>query len=180
MINGRVPSVLNQNNTLIVSKINDSTFKISKGIVYVGGYCIFFEGETLRTDSLSFPFRIGIEIEGLPDRQTNIKTYGLTKTGSTVLTLDTPTNFKQAPTPVGFSNLKAIAVAYNFDNRKVTNAFKSLAIVEQVSESIITTQHSYGPLTFIPTETSSYKEDYVLFTSNGIINYEFKNKLVLV
>jgi hypothetical protein len=183
MIKGRAPSVINQNNTLIVSKINDSTFEISKGIIYVGGHSIFFEGETLRTDSLSFPFRIGIEIEGLPDGQTDVKTYNIAKAGSALKPADIPTYFKQAPTPDGFSSLKAVPVGYNFDNRKVKNAFKSLAIVEQVLESIITTQHSYGPLSFEPIEISSYKEDFIAFTSPGgyanVSYYTIPDKLFL-
>ena len=163
MIKGNFPSIIVKSNTLIVSRIGESKFNISEGIIYLGGHSIFFETQTIDTDSISFPFRIGIEIEGLPTSTYQVKTYNITQAGKTLEPADVPSFYKEAPIPDNFSNSKVIPIAYNFDNRQVKNPFKSLATVEQYKSSIIINQHSYGPLRFKPFQHYTYKDDYIFF-----------------
>jgi hypothetical protein len=172
MIKGKAPSIFNNRDNLIVSKVNDETFSISKGIVYVGGNIVFFEGLSFQAE-LSFPFRIGIEIEGLPSSSSPMQSYSIATAGSSIRPADVPYSVEQAPTPYDLSKSKVVPIAYNFDNRKIKNPFKSLAIVEQKKEKIIIKQHTYGPLVFIPIQEYDYKDDYVGIRTLGGLTYSF-------
>lgn len=163
MIKGNFPSIIVKNNTLIVSRVGE-LFYISEGIINLGGFSVFFENQTVNTDSISFPFRIGIEVEGLSTETYEVETYSITKAGKALEPADVASSYKVAPVPDDFSNLEIIPMAYTFDNREIKNPFKSLATVEKNGDSIIINQYTYGPLQFTPFHHSTYKDDYMAFS----------------
>lgn len=182
MIRGKYPSIKSDSNSLIVSKVDDSTFTISEGVVCMGGNIIFFEKESFRCD-VGFPFRIGIEVEGVPTNKSDILTSFYAKAGNTMEPPDIKSKDVYAPTPYDLSKLKPVPIGYNFDNRKFKNPFKSLAIVEKKLETVIVTQHTYGPLVFIPMLGSSYENDYVIFNKGNLADVQsikIDNKLILL
>jgi hypothetical protein len=159
MIKGKCPSAILEKNTLVVSSLGSSKFKISEGMVLIGGTPLFIEEQELETDNLNFPFRIGIEIQGLEESDKVVDAAGLAEAGRNILLNVTSYSLPSLPDDV--SKLEPVLVAYNFDNRSFKNSFKSLATVEEKEESIIINQHTHGPLFFKVQQTSSYKEDFV-------------------
>jgi hypothetical protein len=159
MIKGKCPSIIFEKNTLVVSSLGSSKFKISEGMVLIGGTPLFIEEQELETDNLNFPFRIGIEIQGLKESDKVVDAAGLAKAGQNIPLNVTRYSLPSLPDDV--SKLEPVLVAYNFDNRSFKNSFKSLATVEEKEESIIINQHTHGPLFFKVQQTSSYKEDFV-------------------
>jgi hypothetical protein len=166
MIKGKAPSVTLEKNTLVVSYLGSSKFKISEGMVLVGGSPFFREEEEFEIDDLDFPFRIGIEMEGVKENTVSVLAYDAAIAGQN-LTID-PIAVSRASLPDNFSNPsfleleKPVVVGYSFDNRNFRNCFKSLATVEENGEGqgIRIIQHTYGPLFFRPSQTSYYGVDY--------------------
>ena len=168
MIRGKATSIFNNGDNLIVSRVNDETFTISEGIVYLGGDAIFFEGQSFPVRNTSFPFRIGIQVEGLPSSSPPVKTYNIAKAGSSIKPADVFDSVEQAATPYDLSKSKLVPIGYNFDDRiRIKNPFKSLAIVEQQRGKVIVKQHTYGPLIFIPIQEYDYGDDYVSLRTLG-------------
>jgi hypothetical protein len=166
MIKGKTPSVTFEKKTLVISSLGSSKFKISEGMVLVGGSPFFREEEEFEIGNLGFPFRIGIEMEGVKENTVSVLAYDVALAGSN-LTID-PIVVNRASLPDNFSNPsfldleKPVVVAYSFNNRNFRNCFKSLATVEENEEDqgIRIIQHTYGPLFFRPAQTSYYGVDY--------------------
>ena len=174
MIKGKCPSIIFEKNTLVVSYLGSSKFKISEGMVLVGGSPFFREEEEFEIEDLCFPFRIGIEMEGVKENTVKVLAYDVARAGSD-LTID-PIVVNKASLPNNFSNPsfldleKPVVVAYSFDDRNFRNCFKSLATVEEneQDQGIRIIQHTYGPIFFRPAQTSYYGGDYFgLFGGGG-------------
>ena len=87
MIKGKCPSIIFEKNTLVVSSLGSSKFKISEGMVLVGGSPFFREEEEFEIEDLCFPFRIGIEMEGVKENTVKALAYDVARAGSD-LTID--------------------------------------------------------------------------------------------
>lgn len=180
MIKGKNPSIFFQNNILTVSKIDNETFNISNGVVFVGGNTLFFEQQSVNISSLNFPFRIGIEIKKPTIKVKDVTTYNIAEVGKNIKPADVSSKLSLAQLPNDFSKLDLTAKAYDFNDRKVENPFKSLAIVEKKNENIILNQHTYGPLIFVPVYKYSEDKQYVYIKDLNIRHIMYSNDIFLL